>query len=53
MIDYTKFKLTIFNLIFIIIKIFIAGQGGSMLSIQMIVICYQDGLRINLLKSGI
>lgn len=51
--DYTKLKLVNLNMINIIMNIALGGQRGSMLFIQMILICYQDIIKINLLISGI
>jgi len=51
--DYTKLKLINLNMIKIIMNISTGGHRGSMLFIQMILICFQDNITINLLISGI
>lgn len=51
--DYTKLILLNLNIINVIMKNNIGGQKDSMLFIQMILICFQDIIQINLLISGI
>jgi len=52
-VDYTKLKLFNLNMINLIMNMWLGGQRGSMLFIQMILICYQDIIQINLLINGI